>query len=55
MFWCGTLVGRGGVGGGADVDANAASVLCFSCCFEFCALVGGGGWGHFASVFAVFS
>ena len=32
----------GGRGGG-NVHANAASVLCFSCCFVFCALVGR--WG----------
>ena len=33
--------------GGDDVHANAASVLCFSCCFVFCALVGTGGMGAF--------
>ena len=37
----------GGVGGGDDVHANAASVLCFSRCFEFCTLVGRGGMGAF--------
>ena len=31
--------------GGDDVHANAASALCFSCCFVFCALVGKGGMG----------
>ena len=40
--------GGGGSGrGGDDVHANAASVLCFSCCFVFCALVGRGGMGAF--------
>ena len=37
--------------GGDDVHANAASVLCFSCCFVFCALVGRGGMGAFRTGF----
>ena len=45
--------------GGDDVHAGAASVLCFSCCFVFCALVGpGGGWGfshRFVRCFPKFS
>ena len=55
MFLLLTLWGGGG-DGGDDVHAKAASVLCFSCCVVFCALVGR--WGD-AGVshrfFAVFS
>ena len=54
LFWyvLGRYIGgEGGGWGGDDVHANAASVLCFSCRFVFCALVGKGGW-HFTLVFA---
>ena len=43
--------GGGDGGGGYDVHASAASVLCFSCCFVFCAWVGRGGMGAFRTGF----
>ena len=49
VHWWGGWGGWGG--GGYDVHASAASVLCFSCCFVFCAWVGRGGMGAFRTGF----